>query len=61
MVIGRSGTGIDELKADLEKMTGKTLSSSSIKEGKKKQNWTHSSQLRASHRLSKEEFPPEEP
>ncbi len=27
MVIGRSGTGIDDLKTDLEKMTGKTLSS----------------------------------
>lgn len=25
MVIGRSGTGIDDLKADLEKMTGKTI------------------------------------
>ena len=25
MVIGRSGTGIDELKAELEKMTGKTI------------------------------------
>ena len=25
MVIGRSGTGIDELKAELEKMTNKTI------------------------------------
>ena len=50
MVIGRSGEGIDEFKKALTKLTGK-----------KEQSLMHSLQLRASHRLSREELHSEEP
>ena len=59
MVIGRSGTGIEDLKSELEKMTGKTI----IIDIKEVRRTELDAQLTArKHRTGsrKEEFPSEE-